>query len=257
MQRDEAEALPHRVVERLGRLDVLVNNAGIILVAPFEDHTVEDFERSLAVHFWAPLHLSRAALPYLRQAGEGRIVTISSIGGRVAVPHLAAYCAGKFAGVALSECLQAELRPHGIRVTTVMPALMRTGSFVRAELRGRHEAEAAWFGVASSAPLVTIDAGVAARRIVAACRRGDPVLTLNWSAKVGVRVEGAAPGLVSWLRTGAAALLPEPGGDTPREAVYEHPGEWVPSAATQLGDQAAVENLELVGEAARYPAPRA
>ena len=257
MHRDEAEALPSRVVERMGRLDVVINNAGEILVAPFEEQTVEDYERSLALHFWAPMHVSRAALPYLRQSGEGRIVNVTSIGGQVPVPHLAAYCVGKFAAVALSQCMQAELTGKGVRVTTVSPALMRTGSFVHAEFRGQQEREVSWFGVASSAPGLTIDAGAAARRIVAACRRGDAILNFNWSSKLGVRMQGTAPGLTQWLLAGAASLLPAPAAEpTPREPAYDHPSPLVPSVLTKLGDRAAVENLELVGEAARYPVER-
>ena len=135
---------------------------------------------------------------------------------------------------------------------------MRTGSFVHAEFRGQQEREVSWFGVASSLPGLTIDAGVAARRIVAACRRGDPILTFNWSSKLGVRAQGVAPGLTQWLLAGAASLLPSSAAEpTPREPAYDHQGPLVPSALTTLGDRAAVENLELVGDAARYPAPRA
>lgn len=82
----------------------------------------------MATHFWGPLDLIRATLPHMRVGGEGRIVNISSIGGRIAVPHLAAYAAAKFALTGLSECLRAELKKEGILVTTVTPGLMRTGS---------------------------------------------------------------------------------------------------------------------------------
>jgi len=250
--------LVEETVARLGGLDVLVNNAGVIVVGPFESHREEDFEEVMAVHFWAPLHLVRAALPELRKSGSGRIVDVASIGGRLPVPHLSAYSASKHALVGLSGALRAELASSGIRVTTVCPGLMRTGSFVHALVRGNRPSEVSWFGVASSLPLLTVDARRAARRIVAACRRGDPMLTFNWSSALGVRVEGAAPGTMRRLLGLAARLLPPPlaAEAGPATPAYRHPTRWVPSLLTRLGDRAALRNNELVGEAGSYPVLR-
>ena len=95
--RADAERLIAEAVERTGRLDVLINNAGVIQVGPVEHMAVADFEEAMAVHFWGPLHTILAAMPVMREAGGGRIVNISSIGGRIGVPHLVPYCASKFA----------------------------------------------------------------------------------------------------------------------------------------------------------------
>ena len=122
--REDMEWAVERAAERFGRLDVVVNNAGIIQVGPLEHMTVEDFENAMAVHFWGPLYTTLAALPHLRQQGGGRIVNIASVGGKIAVPHLVPYSASKFALVGLSNGLQAELAKEGIRVTTVCPGLM-------------------------------------------------------------------------------------------------------------------------------------
>src|SRR5690606_26305399 len=108
--------------------DVLVNNAGVIQVGPLEHMRLEDFRETMDVHFYAPLVASLAARPYLADRGGGRIVNITSIGGRLAFPHLSAYNASKHAAVGLSESLRAELMKDGILVTTVIPGLMRTGS---------------------------------------------------------------------------------------------------------------------------------
>ena len=134
----DAERAVERVVSRHGAIDVLVNNAGIITVGPLEHASIEDFEESMAVHFWGPLHTMRAAIPHMRRQGGGRIVNISSIGGKVGVPHLAPYCASKFALVGLSEGFRAELLRYGLYVTTVCPGLMRTGSARHAVVKGQH-----------------------------------------------------------------------------------------------------------------------
>ena len=88
----------------------------------------------------------------MRRRRCGRIVNIASIGGLIAVPHLAPYSVSKFALVGYSDALRAELAKDGIRVTTVCPGLMRTGSAGHALVKGHHQAEFAWFGALSSLP---------------------------------------------------------------------------------------------------------
>src|SRR5262249_32345430 len=85
------------VLDRFGRIDVLINNAGIIEVGPLENMRRHDFEKSMGLHFWAPFNLMQQVVPHMRRAGGGRIVNISSIGGKVAVPHMAPYSVSKFA----------------------------------------------------------------------------------------------------------------------------------------------------------------
>jgi NAD(P)-dependent dehydrogenase (short-subunit alcohol dehydrogenase family) len=116
-----------------GPVDVLVNNAGVIRVGPLEEMTEEDFDHSMRTHFWGPLYATLAVLPEMRNRRAGRIVNVASFGGKIAVPHLLPYCAGKFALVGLSDGLRAELAEHGITVTTACPGLMRTGSHLNAE----------------------------------------------------------------------------------------------------------------------------
>src|SRR5205085_3677519 len=119
----------------------------------------------------------------MKQRRGGRIVNIASIGGLVAIPHLAPYVASKFAVVGLSDAIRAEVRKDGIRVTTVCPGLMRTGSSLHAMMKGRHEQEFAWFGTISAMPLIAINADRAARKIVEACRYGVPHLTITPQAR--------------------------------------------------------------------------
>ena len=148
-----------------------------------------DFEQALAVHFWAPLQTMLSAIPVMRGQGGGRIVNISSIGGKIGVAHLVPYCASKFALTGLSTALRAELAKDKILVTTVSPGLMRTGSPFNAQFKGRHREEFTWFIVADSMPLLSIDAVSAARQIVDACRCGDAELVDRVAGEAGRRRE--------------------------------------------------------------------
>ena len=120
------------VSRHYGHIDILVNNAGEIMVSPFENLTTADFERAMAVMFWGTLYTTLAVLPSMKARGQGRIVNVTSIGGKVSVPHLLSYSCAKAAAVAFSNGLRNEVRQFGIDVTTIIPGLMRTGSHVNA-----------------------------------------------------------------------------------------------------------------------------
>lgn len=199
------------VVEAAGGLDILVNNAGVIQATPFEHARLDDFADSLRTHLWGPLHLIRETLPVMRRRGDGRIVNIASIGGRIGVPHLVPYSVGKFALVGLSEGLRAEVWKDGIAVTTVCPGLMRTGSHVRAHVRGQHEREARWFGLAVATPLTSISARRAAQRIVWASVTKRARVTIGWQARAAEIIDTLAPEVVAGAAAIATAtLLPGP-----------------------------------------------
>jgi NAD(P)-dependent dehydrogenase (short-subunit alcohol dehydrogenase family) len=207
---DQVSALVSQVIRHTGRLDVVVNNAGVIQATPFEHSRVEDYDQSLKVHFWGPLYLIAEALPHLRRT-RGRILNISSIGGRVGVPHLAPYCAGKFALTGLSEALRAELAKDGILVTTCTPGLMRTGSHLRVQVRGQHEAEARWFGAAVATPLTSKHARRAARQMVAALRDGRAHVTPGIQARAAEVLNVVAPNTTAALASAAVrTVLPGP-----------------------------------------------
>src|SRR5207244_11657510 len=138
--------------------------------------TPEAFERVMQLHFCAPFELISRVVAEMRIGGGGRIVNISAIGGKVAVPHLAPYSASKFALTGFSDALRAELARDNIHVTTVTPGMMRTGSHVDAKFKGKHDAEFTWFAAFAGAPLISMNAERAARKILAACRRGQPQL---------------------------------------------------------------------------------
>ncbi|HSK10785.1 MAG TPA: SDR family oxidoreductase [Vicinamibacterales bacterium] len=246
-RKEEVRSAVSRVLETWGHVDVLVNNAGVIQVGPLEHMKHQDFENAMATHFWGPLNLMLEIIPSMRRRGFGRIVNISSIGGRIAVPHLGPYCASKFALRGLSDAMRAELAPQGIFVTTVSPGLMRTGSPMNADMKGQHEAEYAWFAISDSLPGVSISAERAARKILEACRHGDPELTITPQARAAAMLNELTPNLVARLAALAAVLLPGPagpGGDIPRPG-RQSESRWAPSFATTLGDRAATLNNEV------------
>lgn len=231
--------------DHFGGVDVLVNNAGVIQVGPVEVMTLADYEEAMRIHFWAPLYTTLAVLPAMRRKRQGRIVNISSIGGKIGVPHLVPYSASKFALVGLSEGLRAELGKDGIVVTTVCPGLMRTGSPPNAIFKGRHRAEYAWFSISDSLPVSTIQAGRAARQVIAGCRRGDAEVILSIQAVVAIKFHQLFPELSADIRGLANRLLPGAGGIGQRRAKGSDSGsELSPSWLTALSDEAAKRNNE-------------
>src|SRR5919201_6322523 len=136
------------------------------------------------VLFWGTVYPTLEVLPQMLARRSGRIANITSIGGRISVPHLLPYNCAKFAAVGFSEGLRAELAKENIKVTTVVPGLMRTGSYINAEMKGQHRAEYAWFSLSSSLPLTSGSVRRAARRIVSAVRRGSSEILFTPQARL-------------------------------------------------------------------------
>lgn len=244
--RAEVEEMLALVRDRFGKVDVLVNNAGIIQVGPLEVMTLNDYEVAMKTHFWGPLYTILGVLPAMQARREGRIVNISSIGGKISVPHLVPYSASKFALVGLSQGLRAELAKDGVVVTTVCPGLMRTGSPRNADFKGRHRAEYAWFSISDALPLTSMKAERAARQILEACRRGDAEVVLSIQAQLAVRFHGLFPGLTADLMGLVNRFLPPPGGIGRKKAKGKESTSAVsPSFLTALNERAAARHNQL------------
>jgi NAD(P)-dependent dehydrogenase (short-subunit alcohol dehydrogenase family) len=244
--RDQVESNFQRVRERWGEIDVLVNNAGTIAVGPIETVTTDDYRESLDIHFWGPVYTTMAVLPWMRRRRSGRIVNISSIGGKISVPHLVPYSAGKFALAGFSEGLHAEVKKDGVCVTTVYPGLMRTGSPRNANFKGQHRAEYAWFSVSDALPLFSISAERAARGIVSACESGRARLILSAPAKAAIKANEMFPEIVSALLAITNQLLPSPGGiGTNKARGHESFSAISPSWLTVLDERAARRNNQV------------
>lgn len=245
-EQEEVEEMVKAVRQHFGHIDVLVNNAGIISVGPAEEMTISDYEEAMKTHYWAPLYTMLAVVPEMRMRGDGRIVNISSIGGKISVPHLVPYSASKFALVGLSEGLRAELKKDGVVVTTICPGLMRTGSPRNADFKGQHRAEYAWFIVSDSLPLTSISAEGAARRIITACKRGEAEVVLSPQAKIATKFKGLFPGLTTDLLGLVNRLLPAPGGIGKAKAKgHESESEVSNSWLTGLDEEAAKRNNQI------------
>lgn len=240
-----AEAIA-RVREHYGHIDVLINNAGIMQVGPLEQMTVQDFEDAMDIHFWGPVHTTMAALPWLRLVNGARIVNIASIGGKVAVPHMAPYTASKFALVGFSNACRAELRKENIMVTTVCPCPLRTGSPPHALYKGNHRKEYAWFHILDSLPFISMNAERAARKIVTACRQGSAQLILGVHAKVAVAANELLPDVTATVSSLVNRLLPKAPafGGKQLHTGWESESAWTRSFLTHLSYRAAVENNE-------------
>lgn len=255
-KKDEVEAFMERVIATFGRIDVLVNNASIIQVGPAPEMSEVDIREAMDVNFWGSVHATYAALPQMVKQRGGRIVNVTSIGGVVAVPHLLPYSSAKFAAVGFSQGLRSEVSQYGILVTTVIPGLMRTGSFLNALFKGKTNLEAGWFSVSASLPFLSMNADRAARRIVEGTRHGKAVLTLGLPAIVARYVAAMMPGLTAQALTFVNQVLPsaisskekffrsrqkpEPGYLHQRRSIAK-------SGILTLGEKAAERNNEKIG----------
>jgi short-subunit dehydrogenase len=124
---------------------------------------LKEYDDAMRTNFWTALHTIHACLPIFKAQGYGSIVNITSIGGKIAVPHMLPYSTSKFALVGFSEGLRTELKKHNILVTTIVPYLMRTGSARNITVKGNHEAEYAWFKTLATSPFIAQNAELAAK----------------------------------------------------------------------------------------------
>jgi NAD(P)-dependent dehydrogenase (short-subunit alcohol dehydrogenase family) len=244
--REQVQKTVESVSNQLGPIDILVNNAGTIAVGPMDTMTLEDYRESLEVHFWAALYTMLAVLPEMRRRREGRIVNISSIGGKISVPHLLPYSAGKFALAGLSEGMRAEVANENVFVTTVYPGLMRTGSPRNANFKGKHRSEYAWFRVSDALPILSISSDRAARQIVNGCEWGVARLVLSLPARLGIRLHEIFPDFSMAMLAMAQRILPGPGGIGTERAKGRESNSLVSrSFLTALDERAARRNNQI------------
>jgi NAD(P)-dependent dehydrogenase (short-subunit alcohol dehydrogenase family) len=215
------EAAVGEAIERFGRIDVLVNNAGRTQVGAVEETTDEELRFLFELHFFAPAALTRAVLPHMRRQGSGAIVQMSSVGGQVTAPGFGAYCATKFALEGLMETLRDEVAGFGIHTLIVEPGAFRTGLF-RPGAAYLSEAMPEYAdSVGPTRDYVTQGDGTqagdpakAAAAILTALDADTPPLRLVLGADAIANVEGRLERLTeelqSWRDVGAATAVEEP-----------------------------------------------
>jgi short-subunit dehydrogenase len=242
----QVKAMISEIKDILGPVEVLINNAGIIAAGPSEEMTVEDFKAAMDIHYYGSLYTMLEVLPDMKARGEGRIVNIASVGGKVSVPHLVPYSGSKFALVGMSEGFRSELLKDGIYVTTINPGLMRTGSARNAFVKGQNEKEYSAFALMDANPMISLAANDAARKIMKACRFGKAEVTLGINARLISTFHGLFPGTTADLLGFVNMFLPGPGG-VGKEAVrgYESETELTQSSLNAPNHEAARENNEL------------
>lgn len=212
----QVAALIAEVTARLGQIDILVANAvSSITVGPVAAQTPEDFEAAHAVLYFGVVYPTLAVLPQMRARGEGRIVVVSSLGGKIAVPHMVAYSAAKFAALGFAEGLRAELAGSGVSVTCAAPPVLRTGAHLHANFAGRPDAEFSWFARGELGPFA-VSAARAARRIADAAARREGEVIFPALVALGARLHGAFPNLLNTMVALASrATLPDPPAGAP------------------------------------------
>jgi short-subunit dehydrogenase len=240
--KEEVEDFVSKTIMHFGKIDIVINNAGIIMVAPMEGFTEDDYKHAMDIMYLGIVHTTFAVLPHMKARREGQIVNITSVGGKVSIPHLLPYSAAKFAAVGFSEGIAVELRQHNIFVTTIIPGLMRTGSYINALFQEDNKLSFKLFSAISSAPVLTITAEKAARKTIRAMREKRAMKVIGVPAKILIELHHFFPETLSRLMTYTAELLP--GWDTPENLMK---GEEM----SEKFDNAEVPGLEILGHKAQ------
>ena len=206
----EARRLIERTVEDFGRIDVLINNAGLMLVGAAPTIGLDDMHRLMDTNFWGAVHTTRAALPHMRRRRFGRIGNVVSVGGRFVVPHMIPYIASKFALTGFTRALRVEAGRDNVLVTGIYPATIRTGGHTHAWFKGDQAAEYRWFALSDALPGVATSAETAARKALGAIEHGDPEVIIGLSARLAVAFEGLFPDWSSELTSLIERAMPAP-----------------------------------------------
>lgn len=207
---DEAGRLIDATVERFGRIDVLINTAGQMLVGAEPTLTLDDLRALMDVNFWGAVYTTRAALPHMRRAQFGRIANVSSIGGRFAAPHMQPYTVSKFALTGFTKSLRPEALRDKIYVTGIYPTTMRTGGHRHAWFKGDREAEYSWFSLGDVLPVVSASVESAARQAIRGIQGGDPEVIIGLGARLKIAIDGLMPNWSSEMMDLLEPAFPAP-----------------------------------------------
>jgi short-subunit dehydrogenase len=192
-------------------------------------------------------------LPHLRERGFGRIANITSIGGKLPIPHQAAYVAGKYAATGWSQTLAIELSRDGILVSTITPPPLRNGAPMHVHFNGQAESEFTWFAKTLTSPWTASSAARTARVVVDALEHGDRERAVAVSSWLSARLFGALPNLILGLLSAVERALPAPG--APGVTSRMHLGSLVVASSDDDRVQALAETA-MADESKYLPSPR-
>ena len=154
----EVAAAVQQALDRFGRIDIVVNNAGFGSYAPFLDADLQEFHELMRVNYFGSVYVTRAALPAMLREGGGHLVFVASVAGRIASPRHTGYSPTKFALVGFAESIAYELRPHKIGVTIVNPGIVDTDFFNRESFKDFPEGARKMMITAEAVARATIEA---------------------------------------------------------------------------------------------------
>ncbi len=186
---EDVRQLTATVIERFGRVDILINNAGVGMRALVADMPLNDVHYLMEVNFHGPLRCIQAVLPHMRKQRAGQIVNVGSVLSMIVAPCNGAYCASKFGLLALSDSLRFELQGAGIDVISVLPAYTDTPFFEHMFRYG---------SPTRISPFKGQDPAEVAHAIVRACARRKRQVVLTFSAQLGIWLRRLAPGLLNF-----------------------------------------------------------
>ena len=187
---EQVELMVERTVTSFGRVDVLVNNAGLSLKASLSEGNIDNQRYLWEVNYWGYVRCIRAVVPHMRRQRTGVIVNVSSVASRIAIPYEGTYSATKAAIASLSDSLRMELAADGIKVVTVYPGLTET-DLVKNTIKEMALSP-------TSRLLRQVPACSVARAVVKATRRGRREAYASWGDRVGVLIKEIAPRLADW-----------------------------------------------------------
>jgi short-subunit dehydrogenase len=183
---EQVDQVVSEVLSRYGKIDVLLNNAGFGEFVPFAEASLAHFQEMMDVNYMGTVRCTHAVLPAMIKAGQGHIVNVASIAGKLATAKSTGYSATKHAVLGLTNALRQELRGSGVAVSAVNPGPIDTPFFDRADPQGTYITNVRWFMMSPDK---------VARAIVSVIERRTPELDLPWTASVGVRIMQLFPRL--------------------------------------------------------------
>jgi NAD(P)-dependent dehydrogenase (short-subunit alcohol dehydrogenase family) len=195
-KREDVERLCQSALKEMGRVDILMNNAGVAMISELKDTSLEDWEKVMGVNFWGPVYTIHYLLPHMIERRSGHIVNVSSAAGLIAPPAGGAYAASKYGLVGLSEALRTEVERFGIGVTCVCPSVIRTNILDATLIKGFKRE------VAEPPAVFRMTPARAAIQIIKAVKRNQALLVVTAHARILYHMKRISPALTRQVGRG-------------------------------------------------------